>query len=76
MYNMDYRFRLVGTTEFKGVREFTHPTYGNVFTGVSFAGGKKFSVTKSTALEAAKALDLYRIKNGFKQLNNTYKSAS
>lgn len=73
MYNMDYRFRLVGKTEYKSVREFTHSDYGTVFTGTSNAGGKKFSVTKSTALEAAKALDLYRIKNGFKQLNNLFK---
>lgn len=73
---MDYGFRKVGHTEYKSVREFTHPVYGTCFTGTSNMGGKKFSVTKPTALEAAKALDLYRIKNGFKQVNNLFKEKS
>lgn len=70
---MDFGFRKIGPTEYRNVREYTHPKYGICFTATSNIGGKKFSVTKPTALEAAKALEVYRIKNGFKQLNNLFR---
>ena len=71
---MDYGFRKIGNTEYKNVKQYQHPTYGICYTATSNAGKCKFSVTKPTALEAAKALDLYCIKRGMKQVNNTYKA--